>query len=325
MIERDLLTVGGFPAPNNAVERKDSGRDITNPVLRLDPPDGFALNIKRTGEGKTLDSKKLYKATLHALLHFSLLSYRDPAELYTTRGPEPVESIVVNVVPFAVPSGYIPKNCHLAWGLYRSVIAFNVPSNVRESAVNIFLHGQRIAKIEYLQVSEALAKAKDGSSNDTMSSPSVSEMEMIQLGGDGVTTPIPAMYTLRWRMSAHGHSIRRETAYDTVAFAILYAAPFAEDAKLQGYRTISFAGGQAFVTFDSNPIGHWPAITWGQAASIVRLLPTFLEQKERFQDAFAQVYTPNNKLFGMVGIFHKGNDDEIASIDPSRPGEALTA
>ncbi|KAL8801049.1 MAG: hypothetical protein Q9182_004741 [Xanthomendoza sp. 2 TL-2023] len=291
------------------------------PVPTIEPPDGFRLRIERTGEGKALNSRDLYSATLYALLHFALQSYRAPAELYNTQGPEPTGAIVVSAVPFASLHGYIPQNCHLVWGLYRSVIAFNVPNNVRESAANVFLDGLRIAKIEWLQVSQARVHARDGSSNDTTSPSPVSEMQMMRLADHGELTPL----TLKWRMSPTGHSIRRETAYDTVAFAILYTANFQENTRVQGYRTVSFPGGRLFVAFDSNPIGRWPAITWGQAARVVTLLPTFLEGQERFQDALVQLYTPDDRLIGMVGIFNKRNDDEAASIDPPHPGQLQTA
>ncbi|KAL8807683.1 MAG: hypothetical protein Q9200_004568 [Gallowayella weberi] len=289
-------------------------------VTSIDPPDGFGLRIERTGEGKALNSRELYSATLHALLHFALLSYHAPAEVYNTQGPEPAGAIVVSVVPFASHARSMAQNCHIVWGLYWSVIAFNSPNNVRESAANVLLYGWRTAKIEWLQVSQARVNAKDGSSNDTTSPSPVSEKQMMRLGDIGDITPL----TLKWTMSPTGHPIRRETAYDTVAFAILYTANFQENTRVQGYRSVSFPGGRVFVAFDSNQVGHWPAITWGQAARIVTILPTFLEGQERFQDAFIQLYTPDNQLLGMIGIFNRRNGDEVTSIDPPHPDQAQT-
>ncbi|KAI4228045.1 MAG: hypothetical protein L6R40_008159 [Gallowayella cf. fulva] len=182
--------VSGRPASTGGNAVKTDSRDSqTNTARKLDPPDGFSVKIKRSGEEKDLVSKELYSATLHALLHFSLHSYDARAEPYSTRGPEPSGSIVVSAVVFAGPPGYIPLNCHLAWGLYRSVIAFNSPDNVRESVATVSLDGRRSAQIEYLQARKASLIARDSPKNDTTSLSLFSATPTRRANDKGVMTP----------------------------------------------------------------------------------------------------------------------------------------
>lgn len=287
------------------------------------------MKIKRSGEEKDLVSKELYSATLHALLHFSLHSYDARAEPYSTRGPEPSGSIVVSAVVFAGPPGYIPLNCHLAWGLYRSVIAFNSPDNVRESVATVSLDGRRSAQIEYLQARKASLIARDSPKNDTTSLSLFSATPTRRANDKGVMTPAALKfdvngYGLTWMQSPNGERIRRETAYDTVAYAILCSAQYNEDQRLSGFESISFPGGRAFVRFESFRVGHWPLMTWGFAATIVKILPTYLEASG-FVESFFQVFTPDNKLCGMIGLFVRGNINDPETIDAPNAAGAHTS
>lgn len=97
----------------------------------IEPPKGYSWTISRTGSGKPLSSIDLYSATLYTLLHFCLMSYEAIAEPYTTQGPEPLGTVSVNILPLVTSSSYAALNCHVVWGIYWSIIAFNSPEKSR--------------------------------------------------------------------------------------------------------------------------------------------------------------------------------------------------
>ncbi|KAL8727804.1 MAG: hypothetical protein Q9166_005796 [cf. Caloplaca sp. 2 TL-2023] len=296
----------------------------------INPPEGFSVTIGRSGLGRSLESKDLYSATLHALLHFSLHSYEGHAEIYTTRGPEPPGVVVTSAIPFHTPPAYIPRNCHMAWGLYRSVIAFNYPVNVRESVATIHLDGRRIALVEYLLAPRAQVSAKGGPGNTTTSLSYVSALQMLQANDNGTLTPaslkLDALgYSLRWVFSPVGDPLRRETVYDTVAYAILWTGQFNEDTRFTGIRTISVPGGRTYLRLESYQVAHWDPMTYGFAATVTRSIPQFLETNSRFQEAFAQVLTPDNKICGTVGIFISGDINHLETIEAPDNGGVQTA
>lgn len=287
------------------------------------------MRISRAGHGKEIFSRDLYSSTLHCLLHFSLLSYDTRAETYSTRGSEPPGAVVA-VIPFATAPLFTALNCHVAWGLYWSVIAFNNPENNKESAAAIFIGGRRTAVIRYLQVFQAPVSVKHGFGNATTSLSHGSALQMLRAKDNGVMRSATLMpdalgYRLKWVLAPGGKALRRETAYDTVAYAILWTAQYNEDMRFTGIRSISVPGGRVYVRLESYQVGRWDPMTFGFAATVLKTIPTFLEAHAKFEEAFFQVLTPDNSVCGSIGIFIKGNVDNLETIDAPGSGGLQTA
>lgn len=288
------------------------------------------MSISRAGHGKHVSSRDLYSSTLHSLLHFSLLSYETRAETYSTRGSEPPGAVITTVLPFATAPLFTALNCHVAWGLYWSVIAFNNPENNKESAAAIFIGGRRTAVIRYLQVFQAPVSVKHGFGNATTSLSHGSALQMLRAKDNGVMRSATLMpdalgYRLKWVLAPRGKALRRETAYDTVAYAILWTAQYNEDMRFTGIRSISVPGGRVYVRLESYQVGRWDPMTFGFAATVLKTIPTFLEAHAKFEEAFFQVLTPDNSVCGSIGIFIKGNVDNLETIDAPGSGGLQTA
>ena len=239
------------------------------------------MRIGRVGAGKDLFSRDLYSATLHALLHYSLASYEAHAYPYTTRGSEPPGQVMVYVLPFATPAAFTAQNSHMAWGLYRSVIAFNNPDNLKESAATLFIEVQRVAIIRYLYAPQALNLPQDRIEGATTSLSSGSASQMLQ-PKDNAAMADALGYRLHWIRAPGGETLRRETVYDTVAHAILWTAPYLESTRFTGIRSISVPGGRTYVRLESYQIGHWDPLTYGFAATVIKAIPKFLEAQGKF-------------------------------------------
>ncbi|KAL8708973.1 MAG: hypothetical protein Q9220_006181 [cf. Caloplaca sp. 1 TL-2023] len=274
----------------------------------IEPPAGFSCVIEASGGSRALDSKGLYSVALHSLLHFSLLDYFAPAEVYSTHGPQPSGPILANVVPIYQPPEFRALNSHIAWGVYRSVIAFNYPPNLRETKATVSVLSHPNAEIGYLQTSQAPAAIQRRPGNETWDLSSASALQMLHVLDHDLSkrvtpSPNPNGFSLRFFLRQHGREIRRETAYDTVAYAILWTARFAEDTKFTGQRTIAVPGGRVYVRFQSYQIRQWDPMTLGFAATVARTLPQILEEYGRFQEAFFQVNTPDGDACGTIGIY----------------------
>ncbi|KAL8846812.1 MAG: hypothetical protein Q9221_008120 [Calogaya cf. arnoldii] len=296
----------------------------------IDPPEGFSMSISRAGHGKDLFARDLYSTTLHALLHFCLLSYETTAETYSTRGSEPLGAVIATVLPFATAPLYTALNCHVAWGLYWSIIAFNNPANVKESAVAIFVGGRRNAIIRYLHAFKEPLSVIDGIGKAKTSLSYASALQMLQTKDDGTMTNASLMpdaigYRLKWVLAPGGVALRRETVYDTIAYAMLWTAQHVEEMRFTGFRSISVPGGRVFVRLESYQIGRFDPLTYGFAATVLKTIPSFLEAQARFVEAFFQVLTPDNSVCGTVGIFMRTNVDVLETIDPPDTGGLQTS
>ncbi|KAL8910950.1 MAG: hypothetical protein Q9171_003817 [Xanthocarpia ochracea] len=281
-------------------------------VGALDPPEGFHLRIGRAGAGKGLFSRDLYSAALHALLHYSLASYEAHAYPFSTRGSEPPGQVRVYVLPFATPVAFTATNSHMAWGLYRTVIAFNNPDNLQESAAAIFIEDRRVALIRYLHVPEALSLPQDPIEGATTSLSTGSASQMLQ-PKDNATMPDAIGYRLHLIRVIGGEILRRETVYDTVAYAILWTAPYLENTRFTGRRSISVPGGRMYVRLESYQIGHWDPLTYGFAATVVKAIPKFLEAQGKFEECYFQVLTPDNRRDNRRAAFWWNKDGLMQS------------
>ncbi|KAI4270852.1 MAG: hypothetical protein LQ337_006426 [Flavoplaca oasis] len=327
------VSVHGLPASENADIAGTGNRNGTldNPIGGIiEPPEGFTTSISRAGHGKPLFLTNLYSATLHALLHFCLLSYEANAETYTTRGPEPPGTVVATILPFITAPLFRALNCHVAWGLYWSIIAFNNPANVRESAVATFTGGRRNAIIRYLQVSPAPASFNDRLDNTTTSLSYGSALQMLQTQDQGQRTSATLVqddvgYQLKWLLVSGGEVLRRETVYDTIAYAMLWTAQYTEDMRFIGLRSISVPGGRVYVRLESYQVGRWVPMTYGFAATVLKTIPSYLEANAKFEEAFFQVLTPDSKVCGSVGIFIRSHMDDLQTTEPPDPGRVQTS
>ncbi|KAL8936040.1 MAG: hypothetical protein Q9216_005135 [Gyalolechia sp. 2 TL-2023] len=276
------------------------GESITEPW-------GFSCTFQRAGQAKDLPSKDLYAATLHALLHFSLQRYQSPAEIYTTRGPEPLGLVLVRAVPFVLPVAST-LNAHIAWGLYRSIIAFNVPDNTRETVAKVAVHGLPVGDIDYLQLPQAPMVTSKRSGRTLANLTSASAMQMLSNIDDDLfqasMQPSNAPgYRLDWNIVPNGATIRRETAYDAVAYAVLWTAQFPESTELDGFRQLTVRGGSVTVRYMSFQLDRLSPMTLGFAATIAVLIPKYLEDLGHFREAIATVYTLDGRVCGQVGIW----------------------
>lgn len=275
----------------------------------IQQPPGFSCTFRRTGQGKDLPSKDLYSATLHALLHFSLHAYLAPAEGYTTRGPEPVGLVAVKAIPFILPSGET-LNAYLAWGLYWSIIAFNIPANTRETIANIVIHGVPVADIDYLKIPQPREATSKRSGEPLANLTSASALQLLDSVDDDFfnNTMAPSDnhgYRVEWAIVPNGDTIRRETAYDTVAYAILWTAQFLETSAVGRFRQLSVPGGHITVRFISFRIDGDAPMTLGFVATVAKMIPQFLESIGIFREAIATVRTPDGRVCGQVGIWNK--------------------
>lgn len=295
----------------------------------IDPPRGFTCSFRPLGPGRPVDSKDLYAATLHALLHYSLQTYLTPAASYTTRGSEPVGEVVVYAVPFAMPVGST-VNAHIVWGLYRSVIAYNMPSNVRETRASIFINGFPVGKIEYTLFPQAPNVAQEPPRNVSKGLTSVSAMQMLSTLGDFSREDLnnAGGYSLRFVLVGGGAPIRRETAYDAIAYAILYTAQYEESSTFTGTRILSVPGGDVVVRFVSYQVGEHKPMTLGFAATVVRSIPRALENCGRFQEAYVLVSAASGQSCGVIGLwkrFPQTNIQSVSGIDSNAPEKSHVA
>ncbi|KAL8991764.1 MAG: hypothetical protein Q9169_007673, partial [Polycauliona sp. 2 TL-2023] len=296
----------------------------------IQTPEGFSWSISRAGHGKPLFSTDLYSATLHALLHFCLLRYEAIAETYTTRGSEPPRQVVTTILPFATSPLSTARNCHVAWGLYWSIIAFNSPANIRESAMATYTGGRRNTVIRYLQASPAPMSGSFEPGNATTSLSHGSALQMFQAKDNGLSTSTTLVqdevgYRLKWALAPRGETLRRETVYDTIAYAMLWTAQYQEEMRFTGFRSISVPGGRVFVRLESWQVGRWMAMTYGFAATVIKTIPQFLEAHTKFVEAFFQILAPDGTICGSVGIFIGSNGLEMEIVEAPDAGEVQTS
>ncbi|KAL8934391.1 MAG: hypothetical protein Q9211_005252 [Gyalolechia sp. 1 TL-2023] len=299
MLVHGLLSSEPTPAGTSSKIVKTLGESI-------DQPSGLSCRFRRTGQGNHLPSKDLYSATLHALLHFSLLSYQGHAELYTTRGPEPLGNVLVKAIPFVLPAANT-LNCHMAWALYWSIVAFNVPVNTRETLADIAIHGVPMGDIYYLDSPQAPVATKERSREILANLTSASALQMLTIMDDDLPHNTMARLNtpnlgIDWHIVPNGGSIRRETAYDAVAYAILWTAQFPESTEVGGFRQLSVPGGSVVVQLMSFQIGRHPPITLGLTATVANTIPLYLEKLGHFREALATVYTQDRRVCAQVAI-----------------------
>ncbi|KAI4187263.1 MAG: hypothetical protein LQ348_004119 [Seirophora lacunosa] len=278
----------------------------------ISPPHGFSCRFRRIAQGRAVSSRDLYSVTLHALLHYSLQTYVAPAEWYSTRGAEPLGEVVLKAVPFVLPVA-TTLNAHLIWGLYRSIIAYNIPDNIRETLASIYIEGLQVADIEYLKLAPTPIVTNQGPGNVTALT-SATALQMLSAMGDASNAKEQVMvgtnrFRLRFVLETNGQEIRRETAYDTIAYAILWTSQYSESTPLTGVRVLSVPGGGSVVRF----VSYQAAMTLGFAATVTRSIPTMLENAGRFQEAFMLVQDEEGQVCGVIGIWNERSRSQALS------------
>lgn len=216
---------------------------------------------------------------------------------------------MVRAVPFALPVA-ATLNCYIAWGLYQSIIAYNVPDNRRETVASIKVHGYLVGDINYLQVAQAPEAAKaaieEAPTNGTSATALQMMSSMINDPVEKAAVPSnPGGYRLSWHFVPNGGAIRRETAYDAVAYAILWTAQFSESTRFSGSRQLSVPGGRVVVRFNSFQTRRRDQLTLGFAATVVKSIPDYLEKSGHFREAFVVIEAQNGEVCGQVGIWNQ--------------------
>ncbi|KAL8969181.1 MAG: hypothetical protein Q9197_004478 [Variospora fuerteventurae] len=303
------ILVTGFPSSKAATVAPMKSRDLLllNNTLgdSISPPGGFGCRFRRIGQARRVRSRDLYSATLHALLHYSLQDYSSAAETYSTHGTEPLGGVLVKAIPFLLPVA-TTLNAHLAWGLYRSIIAFNSPDNIRETLASVFVEGLQVADIEYLNLPQMRIATKPGPTSFTTLT-SATALQMLSAVGDGSKAKGQAVgdtsgWRLRFALVTDGQLIRRETAYDAIAYAILWTSQFSESTPFKGTRILSVPGGSCVVRFVSYQDDPNKPMTLGFAATVARSIPVPLEDLG-FQEAFILVVNDEGQTCGAIGLW----------------------
>ena len=199
----------------------------------------------------------------------------------------------------------------MAWSFYRSIIAFNSPTNIRETRVDIRIDRFPAGDIEYRRVLRTPVNTKGSSWQASTNLTSASALQLVDGRVDDPanqlsTPPNPAGFRLTWHLVPNGGGIRRETAYDVIAYAILWTSQYSESTKFTGLREMSVPGGRVVVRFMSNQNQHHDPMTFGFAATVIKSLPQVLENFGHFVESFALVSTPDNEVCGYVGIWNRG-------------------
>ncbi|KAL9596715.1 MAG: hypothetical protein Q9219_005626 [cf. Caloplaca sp. 3 TL-2023] len=288
----------------------------------IQPPSGFSCSFRRGGRATLLPSRDLYAATLQGLLHFSLKAYGDNANRYITRGTNPPRNVEVTAEPFILPTANT-MNCHLAWGLYRSVIAFNNPDNTRETIASIRIHGVQVADLDFLEVlSPSTVAAKEDLEDPADDRPitnltSATALKLLASTGTNSTKRARApasrlRYSMSWHAELGGAHLRRQSAYDAIAYAILWTSQFPESASVTGHVSCAVPGGRIVVRFMSYSFGGLGLMTYGFVATILRSLPDFLEGLAYFQEAFVTISLDDGRHVGQIGIYKitRSSDDQ---------------
>ncbi|KAL8662713.1 MAG: hypothetical protein Q9202_004498 [Teloschistes flavicans] len=289
---------------SNATDTENS------PGISIKEPRGFSCKIIPIVPPRLFNTKDLYSSTLHALLHYSLQDYESPAARFNTRGAtfDP-STVMVHAIPRTLS---MPRtlNKFMAWGLYYSVIAFNNPANTRELSANIFLYDRLVGSIEYRKVPRALSPAKGPAGNVTASMAQLLQNEDDQTAAKAANPG----FSLRWMPVRGGAFIRRETAYDTIAYAILCTAPLPRETKLLYKDRVAVPGGQVYLGIDPGPPGgQWGTMTIETVARIFPQIPRFLEQDVAFREAAFEYVAPDGTYAGSVGMYVTGH----TAADPS--------
>ncbi|KAL8639693.1 MAG: hypothetical protein Q9228_003298 [Teloschistes exilis] len=263
-------------------------------------PRGFSSKFTPTVPFRRFNTKDLYSSTLHALLHYSLQDYESAAATFNTRGPPHVPStVMIHAIPRSVPW---PEslNKHMAWALYYSVIAFNNPANNRELSASVFLYDKLVGSIDYRKTSPGLSSADGPAGNATASMAQLLQNEDNQTE----TGAKESGFSLRWMPVPGGAFIRRETAYDTVAYAILCTAPLQKDTRLIAPERVAVPGGHVYLKIDPGRFGgRWGTMSAGTIAQILPQIPRFLEQDIAFQEAAFEYIAPDGSYAGSVGLY----------------------
>ncbi|KAI4195072.1 MAG: hypothetical protein LQ350_007403 [Teloschistes chrysophthalmus] len=267
-------------------------------------PRGFSSKFVPTLPSRRFITKDLYSSTLHALLHYSLEDYEDPAAIFDTRGPpHDPSTVMIHAIPRTVPWP-APLNKHMAWALYYSVIAFNNPANTRELLATVFLYDKLVGSIDYRKTSPVLSSAQGPGGNATANMAQLLQDEDNHTGAKALSPPTQSGFSLRWMPVPGGAFIRRETAYDTVAYAILCTAPLSKDTRLIAKDRVAVPGGHVFLKIDPGPReSRWGTMAVGTIAQILPQIPRFLEHDRAFHEAAFEYVAPDGSYAGSVGIY----------------------
>ncbi|KAL8689039.1 MAG: hypothetical protein Q9218_005197 [Villophora microphyllina] len=320
-----LLNLLGLYSATALPSSDDKAPDNTLGTYTIDPPPGFSSKIVRSGSSRPLVNRDLYSVTLQALVHYSLEDYEAPAVTYSTRGgPLSPGTVAVHAVARTVPP---PQNLnmHMAWALYYSVIAFNNPVNIRETTANIFLYDKLVGHVDYRHALGPMSSAEEPTGNATASAITTSMAQLLQTEDDAVVTkalsPVADEgFSLRWKILPYGGKIRRETAFDTIAYTILCTGPLDKEARLQGERRVAVPGGRVFLKIDPGRTGRWGPMTVGTIAELAQRMAQFLEVGGTFQEALIEYIAPDGSTVGSLGIFYTMDNGVNRSDD--RTGNA---
>ncbi|KAL8970465.1 MAG: hypothetical protein Q9183_001513, partial [Haloplaca sp. 2 TL-2023] len=301
-------------------------------------PLGFSCSIIRLAPGRPLDKKDLYQATLEALLHYSFGDYESQAEQYTTRG-DPAGSVVVVTRPGTELSPPLrPANRDVLWALYTSVIAFNNPVNVRESRATSRFIDTPTGQVYFYRAAPIPLTPElpsvDGTGEPNASSLSSSRGSRAADEMKKLAVRLTNGYSFQWIRVPGGSQIRRESAYDVIAYAILWTAREEQKEELadDDIRRVAFPGSPNYIAFTTYQVKQWKRLTFGEAALFAKTMAVYLELGPIFTEGFFQYLAPDGEIVGKIGIFVDASAadslltrNNTAAIAASKTGQIETA
>lgn len=175
---------------------------------------------------------------------------------------------------------------------------------------NIVVYNVPVADIDFIKIPTPGIGTQKRSAEPLANLTSASALQLLSNVDDDFfnnTTPPSNThgYRLEWGIVPNGHVLRRETAYDTVAYAILWTSQYLESTEVGGFRQLSVPGGRVTVRFSSFQVDQSAPMTLGFAATVAKLIPLYLESIGMFREAIATVRTPDGRVCGQVGIFNE--------------------
>ena len=285
----------------------DHSRGLHEP---LEPPEGFRC-IFETTSSLPIASINLYAVTLEALVKVSGKQWNAPGQIISLQSKDYPSDVVIILKPFLDRLGRVQaRNAHFEWALYRSVIAFNNPRNLRTLVARIIIGRQRVAEIEYSirhRVSESeVAEFPTSVINNALATSFAVKSTSHEQLTNGMLPVAGVPFDVRWNTLIGGKTLRRETVFDTAAYVILWTGQQPRHRFMYSLETIKIPGNAMFFQIDPEPPHIGYAITVEMFADLVKAMVILLERNRRFCETYLELLTAKKKLVAIISLYEDG-------------------
>ena len=189
------------------------------------------------------------------------------------------------------------------------MIAFNNPSNVRESRATSRFLDTPTGQLYFYRAAPTPA-VPELPSVDGTAEPNASSLPFSRDSRDAseikkLAARLTDGYSFRWMPVPGGAPIRRESAYDVIAYAILWTAreEQKEELAVDDIRRIAYDGSTNHIAFVTFQVKQWKRLTFGEAALFAKTMAVYLELAPIFTEAFFEYLAPDGEIVGKIGIF----------------------